>query len=184
VLTDADYQRIRAEEIFRAEVRQRLTPPPSTGKSKFAGAIWDFLNSSVGGWLLTTVLAGFVAWVATTVHDNWQSAQQRLAIHDAVRREVEFRLAAAELVEDAQMARNKLDEVYIDPAYKEWEFGAVLYKLADVSERTPELLHQVLHFKSTNKASVDFHQRLAVLRQLLKKTGLIDSQAQKQPVEH
>ena len=176
MLSDADRQRIREEEIFRSEVREMLSCIRPTQTRRLRSVIWNFLNTSVGGWLLTTVLAGFVVWLANSVLEHREAARQEAVTRDAVRREVSYRLAAAEHVENPQLARNMLDDTHLEPEYEQWEFGGVLYKLGDVSGNLPDLLDHVMYFKTTIEATEDFHERLAELRKMLEKYSLINPQ--------
>lgn len=67
-LTEEECQRLREEEIYRAEVRRSLEPvkpPPSTSQR-----ISAFFESKLGFWLLTTACAGLSATLFTGV-SNW-----------------------------------------------------------------------------------------------------------------
>ena len=91
MFTDDDRERIRQEEIFRAEVRASLAQPTPTKTHGVVPVVWDFLNTPVGGWILTSVLAGLIVWTFTTSVESYKAARQERAARDAVRREVEFR---------------------------------------------------------------------------------------------
>jgi hypothetical protein len=60
-------ERIRAEEIFREEVRRELEQhrPPKNLRSK----IWNFVNTSLGIWLLSSVGLGLLVWSWTLVQE-------------------------------------------------------------------------------------------------------------------
>jgi hypothetical protein len=64
MLTDEQRQTIEAEEQLRHEVRKRLdaenpqppAPAPPAPHHGFGKRVFDFLNSSVGMWLLSSVV--------------------------------------------------------------------------------------------------------------------------------
>lgn len=173
MLSDVEMQRIREEEIYRSEVRASLVPQTPAQEPRIATALWKFLNTSVGGWLLTTVLAGFIVWLATTYQESRDAARQRAATLEAVKLEVGYRILAAERAQNPQNARDKLDDVFIDPQYSTWDFGSVLYQLGDVSGAKDKLIDEVLHFKASGAAGDDFRKRLAALRGKLEDNHLI-----------
>lgn len=70
LLPKPDRERIRAEEIFREEVRAELqiaTPPT------WRARIWIILNSSFAIFLLSTVVLGAISWQ----YQRWVSSQTR-----------------------------------------------------------------------------------------------------------
>lgn len=70
LLPERDRERIRAEEIFREEVRtalQKQTP------ITWRGQIWKFLNSSFAIFLLSSVVLGAISWQ----YQRWVSNQTR-----------------------------------------------------------------------------------------------------------
>src|SRR6266849_5483102 len=60
MLTSDDRERIRAEEIFRSEVREQLASDPGDGKQ--GGPLWRFFNSPLGLWVLSSVALGAISW--------------------------------------------------------------------------------------------------------------------------
>jgi hypothetical protein len=76
VLSDEDRQRLRAEEIFRSEVRRDLEA--NAPKPLFAKRIWSVINSAFFLWCLSSVVvAGLTAAVAT--HQKSRDEQTRNA---------------------------------------------------------------------------------------------------------
>lgn len=70
LLPEPDRERIRAEEIFREEVRAALqNATPHTWR----GRIWKFLNSSFAIFLLSSVFLGAISWQ----YQRWVSNQTR-----------------------------------------------------------------------------------------------------------
>lgn len=85
VLSDEQIQRIRTEESLRLEIRKSLQDPESSSGAK-KSKVWEFLNSSFGLWLLSTI---FVTAVGAT-YTQWQAERkdrqqkaEALQIHDA-----------------------------------------------------------------------------------------------------
>jgi hypothetical protein len=80
MLTDAELQRIAAEEHYRHSVRKAIeaqSPPPEPPappvpeKHSFGKKLFDFFNSSVGMWLLSSVvLTGGAAVLQQIQHDH------------------------------------------------------------------------------------------------------------------
>jgi hypothetical protein len=68
VLSEEQIQRIQTEESIRLEIRKSLQEPESSGEAQ-KSKVWDFLNSSFGLWLLSTI---FVTAMGT-VYTQWQA---------------------------------------------------------------------------------------------------------------
>lgn len=65
MLSDYTKQRILLEEVYRKEIQAKLIK-----ESKPKNQTWEFLNSSFGLWLLTTVVVGLFTWMYTQVTDS------------------------------------------------------------------------------------------------------------------
>lgn len=73
MLTDNQKLRIREEEIYRDEVRKSLVKPDG-----FFKRFYNFLNSALGLWILTTIVVGVFTWG----YAQWQlSVQSREQIN-------------------------------------------------------------------------------------------------------
>jgi hypothetical protein len=126
MLTEDEMKRIAAEERYRHSIRQSLqeetakpavepAPIAPPEKKSFGSKLYDFLNSSVGMWLLSSVvLTGGAAFLQRVQHDHEISQKNRtdLSIH---RFEIEHRLDGmgfllrrAQTVGDAKAALNGL----------------------------------------------------------------------------
>jgi hypothetical protein len=71
LLSDADRERVRLEEVFREEVRKSLEKP-KTAKKK----VYDFFNSSLGIFILSSILlASLSAGVTKWLEINQREAQ-------------------------------------------------------------------------------------------------------------
>ena len=119
MLTDAQRQVIEAEEQVRHEVRRRLDtenpppPPPSQPPPQhgFSKRIFDFFNSSVGMWLLSSVVLTGGAALLQNIQHNHEIAQnnrQQLATHrfEITHRldQMEYGLRRAKTVGEAKTA--------------------------------------------------------------------------------
>jgi len=80
MLTDEQRQTIEAEEQLRHEVRKRLDaenppPPPPPQHHGFGKRVFDFFNSSVGMWLLSSVVLTGGAALLQNIQHNHEVAQ-------------------------------------------------------------------------------------------------------------
>ena len=81
MLTDEQRQIIEAEEQLRHEVRRRLDtenpppPPPPAPQHGFGKRVFDFFNSSVGMWLLSSVVLTGGAALLQNIQHNHEVAQ-------------------------------------------------------------------------------------------------------------
>jgi hypothetical protein len=57
MLTETEKIRIQEEEIFREEIKKNLLPIKTT-RQKF----FNFFNTSLGNWVLTSILVGLVSF--------------------------------------------------------------------------------------------------------------------------
>ena len=101
MLTEDEMRRIAAEERYRHSIRKSLEeeasrpapePPGAPEKPGFGSKVYEFLNSSVGMWLLSSVvLTGGAAFLQQVQHDHEvsQKSQVDLISH---RFEIEHRL--------------------------------------------------------------------------------------------
>ncbi len=80
MLTDDELKRIAVEEHYRHSIRKAIeaqvpppepAPPPAPEKHSFGKKLFDFFNSSVGMWLLSSVvLTGGAAVLQQIQHDH------------------------------------------------------------------------------------------------------------------
>jgi len=122
MLTDAELQRIAAEEHYRHSIRKAIeaqVPPPEPAapsvpaKHGFGKKLFDFFNSSVGMWLLSSVvLTGGAAFLQQIQHDHEiaQKNRQDLSSHKfEIQHRLDsmtFLLKRAKTVGDAKNALN------------------------------------------------------------------------------
>ncbi|HUT93503.1 MAG TPA: hypothetical protein VMY37_28830 [Thermoguttaceae bacterium] len=129
------HDRVRAEEIARKQARDELKRQKSRGER-----FWDFLNSQVGGWLLSTVLVGAVVLLYTSCTEHLQGERERRTSAEKLAAELEFRIqcAFAELSGDPARARSAFDgEIlpgHLYPEFADWKLVTVLWELARVSD--------------------------------------------------
>lgn len=84
MLTDADRERLRQEEIFRAEVRSSLNRPLSLGHRS-----WYLLNSAFGLWVLSSVVLAFVTWS----YSHWRASSTEESNRRALIRRIDSEIA-------------------------------------------------------------------------------------------
>ena len=123
MLTDDQRQVIEAEEQLRHEVRRRLDtenpppPPPPAPEPKigFGKRVFDFFNSSVGMWLLSSVVLTGGAALLQNIQHNHEIAQQnrqQLSTHrfEITHRldQMEYGLRRAKTVGDAKTAMDNM----------------------------------------------------------------------------
>jgi len=104
MLTDEQRQIIEAEEQLRHEVRRRLDsenpppppPPPPPPHHGFGKRMFDFLNSSVGMWLLSSIVLTGGAALLQNIQHNHEVAQQNRQQLATTRFEVMHRLDGME----------------------------------------------------------------------------------------
>lgn len=123
MLTEDEINRIKAEENLRMEVRKQLEeahktvqPPPAPPKEPGIGKrVMDFLNSSVGMWLLSSVvLTGGATLIQQFQHQHVVAEQnhQQLLVHifEIKNRldNMEYMLRRAKTVGDAKAAMDGL----------------------------------------------------------------------------
>jgi hypothetical protein len=120
MLTDDELKRIAAEEHYRHSVRKAIeaqVPPPEPApvpeKHGFGKKLFEFLNSSVGMWLLSSVvLTGGAAILQNIQHDHEiaQKNRQDLSSHKfEIQHRLDsmtFLLKRAKTVGDAKNALN------------------------------------------------------------------------------
>lgn len=150
MITDEEKQKIKLEEIFRDEIRKKLSEKE---RSSFSHKIWKFINSPLGLWLLSTVLVGLVVYF----YDNNKLQNQIIANNTATLHKLEteisnrlqqFRVALENqdpskiyyqkdelaymidgtLISDGSLSREK--PIYIFPEYKERTMNSLLYEIS------------------------------------------------------
>ena len=90
MLNDDQRKDIEAEEALRHEVRKKLDaasppppppPPPPAPKPTFGKRVFDFFNSSLGMWLLSSVvLTGGAAMLQRIQHDHEMAQKDRQTV--------------------------------------------------------------------------------------------------------
>jgi hypothetical protein len=119
MLTDEQRQIIEAEEQVRHEMRKRMDaenpPPPPPQHYGFGKRIFDFFNSSVGMWLLSSVVLTGGAALLQNIQHNHEVAQtnrQQLATHrfEITHRldQMEYGLRRAKTVGEAKAAMDNM----------------------------------------------------------------------------
>jgi hypothetical protein len=147
MLSDDEKARIREEEIFRAEVQKSLIAKPS-------GRLLSFLNTSLGIWLLSTLVLGLFGWTFA----QWQATR---ANEEQIRKldaEIETRLEAANAYLSSATPENAL-LILLNPP------GAERALLPEFVNRNLKSLLYELHDR------VPFWERPTLLKSLEKVEG-------------
>lgn len=114
-LSDEDKARLRAEEVFRHEIRSELE---KARKQRSRGErLLAFLNAPVILWLLSTIVVGLITWQYTRWEERQTQQQQvqaeirnlDLEIHGRLRRAAD-RLSSARDIVGIREAIRMLDE--------------------------------------------------------------------------
>jgi hypothetical protein len=154
---DAEKEKIRAEEIFRQEVRKELEAQKQQPRGwKW---LWSLANTSFSIWFLSTIVVGFVTWSYSSVQERARSnaskaetvqkldtelagrVQGALATMQALQRRLEakayFETRSATFGE-AVDALGRANSIY--PEYRERSFGSLvleLQRLLPASDQPP-----------------------------------------------
>lgn len=92
-LQDEEKARIRAEEIFRAEVRRELEVARSPASR--AGRLWKLANSAFGLWLLSSVALAGLTTIFTAYQNHRTEEMQRTRTEQRIVTEVSNRIVQA-----------------------------------------------------------------------------------------
>ncbi len=143
-LSDADQARIRAEEIYRAEIRSQLQTAADDSPKR--SPVLEFFNSPLGLWLLSGVFVGFLSWA----YSNWEEDRaERVRVQAQVAQlDIEIgsrftaarrRLQAPKTYADVYDSIQKLSQgTGVIPVYAGRNFDSLLYELGqliDADER-------------------------------------------------
>lgn len=156
MLTDEQRKIIEAEEELRHQVRRRLDtespppppPPPEPPKVGFGKKLFDFFNSSLGMWLLSSVvLTGGAALLQNIqhAHEIEQKNREQIATHrfEITNRldEMEFGLRRATTVGQAKAAMDSMfkSKFPLSPELQNRSLGSLyltMYQLVSGSDKT------------------------------------------------
>jgi hypothetical protein len=151
MLTENDLNRIKSEEIFREEIRKKISEKEKSSK------IWTFLNSSFGIWLLSTVVVGLIVYFHNENKVNNEIFANNTALINKLETEASnrlqlFKLALenqgfanvyywneemaymidGELIKDGSLSQRK--PIYIFPEYKERTMNSLLYEIGRLTD--------------------------------------------------
>lgn len=88
MLTEEEKARLKAEEIFRDEVRKSLPAKKSKPNS-----VWTFLNSGLGIWFLSTIVIGFFTYLFNEYKENKKTATEQETKIQQIDLEIESRIS-------------------------------------------------------------------------------------------
>ena len=78
-MTEEDKLRVRDEEVYRSEVRRELEAQKSKPTTR-SGKVWAFVQTSLGIWLLSTVVVGLITWGYTQLQGALQRSNAQLQV--------------------------------------------------------------------------------------------------------
>lgn len=153
MLTEDELKRIDAEERYRHAIRKSLQaeapaaapPPPPPEKHGWGKRTFDFFNSSVGMWLLSSVvLTGGAAMIQQIQHDH-EIAQQnrqsltshRFEIHHRID-SMMFMLKRAKTIGDAKTALHGIykSSIQLSPELQNRSLGSLFMALVPLLDGT------------------------------------------------
>jgi hypothetical protein len=115
LLTEDDRERIRADEAFRAELREEFAKPK---QSRW----WMFLNSPFGLWFLGSVTLASITGVYNSIASARQANAERAAAKIALLEELEMRFTMAHYAiqidasdkTNPKLSQKELDELVLN----------------------------------------------------------------------
>ena len=134
-LTDADKDRIKAEEIYRDEARRAISEQI---KQPFRARFTAFLNSPFCLWLLSTVVVGLVTWKLTRITQESERKFQNQQMAERLKREIFLHAGAFCSQIKRATSRLEYETVYSDilqtpqPLLFDYKIGSIdryLYEL-------------------------------------------------------
>jgi hypothetical protein len=160
MLTNEEMEKIKAEEIFRDEIRKKLS---ENEDKSFRKKSWIFINSSLGIWLLSSVVVGLIVYfynnnkLENELSANNAAIIQKLETETSNRLE-QFKSALSSqepskiyyqkeelaymidgiLVSDGTLAQKK--PIYIFPEYKERTMNSLLYEIGRLTSDKKQIL--------------------------------------------
>ncbi|MEQ1934372.1 MAG: hypothetical protein ABL962_10930 [Fimbriimonadaceae bacterium] len=91
MLSDADIEKIRLEEICRMEVRRSLPSDPRPSR------IWTFLNSNFGMWFLSALLVGGLGSLYTKYRDGLIATEKAKQAIERLDAEIGYRFSQVQV---------------------------------------------------------------------------------------
>jgi hypothetical protein len=145
MLSTEDKARIQAEELFRDEVRRNFERNRPRSRSR---RTWDFFNSSLGIWFLTSVLVGSGTYAFTKWRDSRATEAARVTSIKKLDTEVATRLDRFAVVlprltssrsygEALAGLEKPADNAYAGNGYPEYERRGLLSLLRELREIAP-----------------------------------------------
>ena len=164
MLTSEQRASIRAEEIFRREVQRELAS--LQGDRRISRKLWDFFNTSLGIWFLSSIVLGLISWQISHSALNrehgetlrrlkWEAYNNGLEFEEAIgkaRNRSDYELAFATVLQNRQSRLFDYKTFGLDRITFEVEFMGTSNDQADAktarwaASKVWELIHE--EFKS------------------------------------
>jgi len=145
VMTDEDKNKIREEEIFRAEVQKTLV-------SARPNKVIVFLNTSLGIWLLSTLVIGLFGWGYSRFQSSRQNEEQIIKLDREILARIEstqYRISnlgvplPSNIYPANELLAPPTPERIVQTEFANRNFRSLLYELQSrvpVSEQEPILI--------------------------------------------
>jgi hypothetical protein len=171
MLTPEQKAAIRAEEVFREEIRNEIASarrPQQRGRK-----LWDVLNSSLIIWFLTSIVVGVISWKISDAALNrerretlrrlkWEVYNDGVQFEDAVKRALnrfEYEAAFSERLQNPKARLVDLKPFGMDRMTFEMEhLGATADRNAAAAARQATL--DVWHLIESKLGKLDWHAAL------------------------
>lgn len=149
MLSDDELRKIAAEEHYRSAIRQRIETanPRSEQKAGFGRKIFEFFNSSLGTWLLSSVLlSGGAAMIQRFEHDHEirQKNREQLAVYrmeiESRFDNMEFLLRRAKSVGEAKKALSEIfrSSMALTPELQNRSMGSLYMNIYSIVSGTAQ----------------------------------------------
>lgn len=147
-LSEEDRQRIRAEEIYREEVRAALAE--RGGRESWLA----FFNSALGIWLLSTLVLGLGSWAYATYVEKLEEGREQAATLARLDTEMQARIRTLatdhERMQDWAQARRAVQrfraEPRVFPEYANWSTEGLLWAMRGLSPAQTAVIDRALVF--------------------------------------
>lgn len=147
-LSEEDREHIRAEEIFRHEVRVSLADQADRP------GVLAFLNSALGIWLLSTLVVGFGSWAYATYLEHLEQRREQVATLARLNTEMRGRVRSfgldLERMENWSQALRALQNLrtgtHVYPEYANWSTELLVSEIRNLSGEDTAELSRALNF--------------------------------------
>jgi hypothetical protein len=149
MLSSEDQARVHAEEIYRAEIREEIAAARQSKNVTRGARVWSFINSSLGIWVLTTLVVGSGSWAFSVWRDARVAKRENVRTIQKLDIEITTRidqfassvngLVSGHAYETALAAlENPVGNPYAASAYPEFRERGLTSLIRELQERSPQ----------------------------------------------